>query len=130
MRGQEWWCLMPLSTIVQFYHGGQFYWWRKSEYPEKTTDKLYPKMLHHVYLAWAGFELTTLVVDISWRQSYTSLESVHPVDSIGRWEDLTALEAWAESNALLEYTQLLSFLLFFSHWSNKYMWDMDTMKCF
>jgi hypothetical protein len=33
------WCLTLLSaTIFQQYRGRQFYLWRKSEYPEKTTN--------------------------------------------------------------------------------------------
>ena len=56
------WYLTPLSIIVIIY---QCYWWRKLEYPEKTSDlvqvadKLYNIMLHWVHLVMGGIRFYT-----------------------------------------------------------------------
>ena len=54
------WCLTPLSAIFQLYHGYQLYWWKKPEYPKRTTD--HGQATGKLYHLWLRVECTLFVI--------------------------------------------------------------------
>jgi len=63
---------MPHSITFQLYRGGQFYQWRKPEYPEKTTEqpqgtrKFYHIMLDRVHLVIIRIQTHNFSDDRRW----------------------------------------------------------------
>ena len=91
----ELWCSTPFSKF-QLYRGGQFYWWMKSEYPEKTTDlsqvtdKFYHIMLYREHITRSGIRTHNVRGDCtgSCKSSYHTITTTTALDNkrLIRWK--------------------------------------------
>ena len=76
------WCRVRMvfdaTWLFQLYGGNQFYWWRKSEHSENTTDlsyvadKLYHIMFHRIHLTTSGIRHHNLMISIGYVCNFKS----------------------------------------------------------
>ena len=78
---------MMFNATFNIYHGGQFYWWRKPEYPEKSTDmsqvtaKLYHIMLNNdCTTPLNGIQIHNVSCDRHWLHMQIQLPGDHHHD--------------------------------------------------
>ena len=59
-----------VEAMFKLYCGGQFYWWRKAEFPEKTTDlpqvtdKLCHIILYRIHIDMSGMRIHNISGDM------------------------------------------------------------------
>jgi len=74
--------ISQLSDYTDLYRSGQFYWWRKSEYPVKTTDlsqityKLYHIKLYQVHLSMSEIRTHNVSSDRHWLHCKSNCHSI------------------------------------------------------